>query len=103
MGTLWQDFRFAVRTLRKGFLVTVLAVASLSLAIAGNTTVFSLVNAARFLDVNPEEALRQTIVKFISRFRHIEKRAAERGRPLKEMSLAEMDALWEEAKKAEGE
>ncbi|MCH6567681.1 MAG: nucleoside triphosphate pyrophosphohydrolase [Nitrospinae bacterium] len=64
---------------------------------------FSLVNAARFLDVNPEEALRQTVVKFISRFRHIEKRAAERGRPLKEMSLAEMDALWEEAKKEEGE
>ncbi len=64
---------------------------------------FSLVNAARFLDVNPEEALRQSVVKFISRFRHIEKRAAERGRPLKEMSLAEMDALWEEAKKEEGE
>ncbi len=62
---------------------------------------FSLVNAARFLDVNPEEALRQTVIKFISRFRHIERRAAEQGRALKEMSLAEMDELWEEAKSEE--
>ncbi|MFQ6672885.1 MAG: nucleoside triphosphate pyrophosphohydrolase [Candidatus Tectimicrobiota bacterium] len=63
---------------------------------------FSLVNAARFLEINPEEALRRTVGKFIQRFRHIERRAAEQGRSLKEMTLAEMDALWEEAKKAEG-
>ena len=53
------------------------------------------------MDVNPEEALRQTVIKFISRFRHIERRAAEQGRALKEMSLEEMDELWEEAKSEE--
>jgi tetrapyrrole methylase family protein/MazG family protein len=59
---------------------------------------FSLVNLARFLGLNPEEALRQTVSKFIRRFHHIEKKAAEDGRSLKEMSLEEMDALWEDAK-----
>lgn len=59
---------------------------------------FSLVNVGRFLDINPEEALRRTVSKFIRRFQHIERRAEEEGRPLKEMSLEEMDALWEEAK-----
>lgn len=60
---------------------------------------FSLVNIARFIGVNPEDALRKTISKFIHRFRHIEEKAHEAGRDLGEMSLAEMDALWEEAKK----
>jgi uncharacterized protein YabN with tetrapyrrole methylase and pyrophosphatase domain len=48
--------------------------------------------------VNPEQALRKTIVKFETRFRYIEKRAAEKGRPLSEMSLGEMDKFWDEAK-----
>ncbi|MBI3393261.1 MAG: nucleoside triphosphate pyrophosphohydrolase [Nitrospirae bacterium] len=61
---------------------------------------FSLVNIARFIGVNPEDALRKTISKFIRRFRHIEEKAHEAGRDLGEMTLAEMDALWEEAKKA---
>jgi len=60
---------------------------------------FSLVNIARFAGVNPEEALRKTTAKFIARFRHIEKKAREQGRKLEAMSLAEMDALWDEAKK----
>lgn len=64
---------------------------------------FSLVNVARFLEVNPEEALRKTVSKFIRRFHHIELKAAERGRGLKEMTLEEMDALWEDAKKDERE
>lgn len=59
---------------------------------------FSLVNVARFLKLNPEEALRRTASKFIRRFQYIERKAASQGRPLKEMSLEEMDALWEEAK-----
>ncbi len=59
---------------------------------------FSLVNVARFLDLNPEEALRRTVSKFISRFHYIERTAAEEGRSLKDMSLEEMDALWEDAK-----
>ncbi|MBI5787458.1 MAG: nucleoside triphosphate pyrophosphohydrolase [Candidatus Schekmanbacteria bacterium] len=59
---------------------------------------FTLVNMARFLEVNPEDALGKTIVKFISRFRYIEEKMAERGRPFNEATLEEMDALWEEAK-----
>jgi tetrapyrrole methylase family protein/MazG family protein len=59
---------------------------------------FMLVNISRFIGVNPEDALRKTISKFISRFRYIEMAAAESGRKLSDMSLAEMDALWDEAK-----
>jgi len=62
---------------------------------------FVLVNISRSVGVNAEEALRKTISKFISRFRHIEMKAAEAGRSLEDMSLAEMDALWDEAKKGE--
>lgn len=60
---------------------------------------FMIVNISRFIGVNPEEALRKTISKFISRFRHIEMSAAEKGAKLSDLSLAEMDALWDEAKK----
>jgi len=59
---------------------------------------FMIVNISRFIGVNPEEALRKTISKFISRFRYIEMAAAERGEKLADMSLAEMDALWDKAK-----
>jgi uncharacterized protein YabN with tetrapyrrole methylase and pyrophosphatase domain len=57
-----------------------------------------LVNISRFVGINPEDALRKTISKFISRFRFIEMAAADRGKSLSEMTLAEMDALWDEAK-----
>ncbi len=60
---------------------------------------FMLVNISRFIGVNPEDALRKTISKFISRFRYIEMAAADSGRTLSDMTLAEMDALWDEAKK----
>ncbi|MDA8106486.1 MAG: nucleoside triphosphate pyrophosphohydrolase [Nitrospiraceae bacterium] len=60
---------------------------------------FVLVNISRFVGVNPEDALRKTISKFISRFRYIEMSAADAGKTLSDMTLAEMDALWEEAKK----
>ncbi len=59
---------------------------------------FVLVNISRFVGINPEDALRKTISKFISRFRFIEMAAADRGKSLSEMTLAEMDALWDEAK-----
>lgn len=59
---------------------------------------FSLVNLARFHNLNAEEALRKCIEKFTRRFRHIETVIAERGKSLRESSLEEMDALWEEAK-----
>lgn len=60
---------------------------------------FSLVNFARFIDLNPETAVERTNRKFIQRFQHLEKRAAEIGKALSEMTLAEMDVYWEEAKK----
>lgn len=60
---------------------------------------FSMINYARFLGVNPEDALERTNKKFIKRFQHLEKRAAEIGKPLSDMTLAEMDVYWEEAKK----
>ncbi|NMH29210.1 nucleoside triphosphate pyrophosphohydrolase [Flavobacterium silvaticum] len=60
---------------------------------------FSLINYARFLDINPEDALERTNKKFIHRFQHLESRASEIGKPLSEMTLAEMDVFWNEAKK----
>ena len=61
---------------------------------------FSLINYARFIDINPEEALERTNIKFISRFQYLEQAAKAAGKNLSEMSLAEMDVYWEEAKKA---
>jgi tetrapyrrole methylase family protein / MazG family protein len=60
---------------------------------------FSMVNLFRFLKINPEESLRTTIDKFITRFKYIEKAADKDGKNLDQMSLEEMDFLWEEAKK----
>ena len=62
---------------------------------------FSIVNAARLYKVHPDNALDRTNRKFISRFNYVEAKAKEAGRNLKEMTLAEMDALWDEAKKLE--
>jgi tetrapyrrole methylase family protein/MazG family protein len=59
---------------------------------------FTLVNVSRFLGVNPDEALRKTISKFIHRFRIIEESAANAGRSLNDMTLDEMEALWQNAK-----
>ncbi len=61
--------------------------------------VFSLVNAARFADIVPEEALQKTNNKFTKRFQYVEKKAKEMGKELKDMTLGEMDELWNEAKK----
>ena len=62
---------------------------------------FVVANLARTLDVDPEDALRYTNAKFARRFRHIEQRLAERGKTPDQSDLAEMDALWDEAKAAE--
>lgn len=59
---------------------------------------FSLVNYARFIDVNPEAALERTNSKFIYRFQYMEKKAAENNCKLSDLSLAEMDVWWNEAK-----
>ena len=60
---------------------------------------FSLINYARFIDVNPEDALSKTNNKFIKRFNYLEEQSAKAGLQLKNMSLAEMDVYWNEAKK----
>jgi len=60
---------------------------------------FSLVNYARFIDINPENALEKTNKKFIKRFQFLESKAAESGKALQDMTLAEMDVYWNEAKK----
>jgi tetrapyrrole methylase family protein/MazG family protein len=62
---------------------------------------FALVNLARVLKANPEEALRKATNRFADRFRYIETGAARSGRDLEDMTLTEMDALWEEAKQKE--
>ncbi len=59
---------------------------------------FSLVNYARFIGVDPEEALERTNKKFISRFTYLESEAAKDGKKLSEMTLSEMDHYWERAK-----
>ncbi|MCF0198269.1 MAG: nucleoside triphosphate pyrophosphohydrolase [Bacteroidaceae bacterium] len=60
---------------------------------------FSLINAARLYHINPDNALELTNQKFIRRFNYVEAKAKEQGKALKDMTLAEMDELWEEAKK----
>ena len=59
---------------------------------------FSLINYARFLKVNPEDALERTNKKFIARFQYLERKAADSGKSLRDMTLAEMEAYWQEAK-----
>ncbi|WP_323789684.1 nucleoside triphosphate pyrophosphohydrolase [Psychroserpens sp.] len=60
---------------------------------------FSMINYARFLKVDPESALERTNKKFIKRFQYLEQKSKDLNKPLSEMTLAEMDIYWEEAKK----
>jgi XTP/dITP diphosphohydrolase len=62
---------------------------------------FSLINAARLYKLNPDNALEKTNAKFIRRFTYIEEHSIRVGKPLTEMTLEEMDALWNEAKQQE--
>lgn len=59
---------------------------------------FSLINYARFIEIDPEEALERTNLKFIKRFQYLENAAKSAGKNLSEMTLAEMDVYWNEAK-----
>jgi len=59
---------------------------------------FSLINYARFININPENALEKTNKKFIKRFQYLEEKAKENGKDLQDMTLAEMDVYWNEAK-----
>ena len=60
---------------------------------------FSMINYARFVKINPEDALERTNKKFIKRFQYLENKAGQLGKSLADMTLAEMDVFWEEAKK----
>ncbi len=60
---------------------------------------FSLINYARFININPEDALEQTNQKFIKRFNHMEKRVKEQGKQIADCKLSELDEYWNEAKK----
>ena len=62
---------------------------------------FSLINAARLYEIDPESALERTNKKFIKRFNYLEEKTIQRGRSLRDMSLEEMDHIWEEAKNFE--
>lgn len=62
---------------------------------------FMLVNISRFIGINPEDALIKTISRFISRFHYIEMHASEQNKKLSDMTLEEMDVLWDEAKRKE--
>jgi MazG family protein len=59
---------------------------------------FSLINFARFIDINPEEALEKTNLKFIDRFQYMEQESAKEGKRLQDMTLKEMDIYWNRAK-----
>ncbi len=63
--------------------------------------IFSVVNAGRLYHINPDTALEKTNAKFIRRFNYIEEHSIKIGKPLKDMTLGEMDALWNEAKEIE--
>ncbi|RKY47241.1 MAG: nucleotide pyrophosphohydrolase, partial [Candidatus Neomarinimicrobiota bacterium] len=60
---------------------------------------FTVVNLSRFLDIDPEDALRHTIKKFISRFKLVEEELRKKGKKLEEATLSEMDRLWNEIKR----
>ena len=62
---------------------------------------FSLINAGRLYHINPDNALEYTNQKFIRRFNYVEQKAKEQGLRIKDMTLAQMDALWNEAKSLE--
>jgi len=62
---------------------------------------FSLINYARFVGINPESALEKTNKKFIRRFQFLEEKTRSKGKDLKDMSLSEMESYWQEAKKTE--
>ena len=62
---------------------------------------FAMINAARLYKIRPDNALEQTNLKFIRRFNYVESRAKELGKSLNEMTLDEMESLWQESKKTD--
>lgn len=102
VGFDWDDAEGAFEKLREEFGEFKEALSSVSSEAAEDELgdiLFSMVNAARFYNLHPEEALKKTCCKFIRRFRFIEESAKNSGKKIEDMTLAEMDSLWDEAKK----
>ena len=102
MGFDWPDVSGALDKLSE-------ETAELKAAIAGDgdpaeelgDLLFAAVNAARFLKVDPEDALQAASDKFAARFRRVEELADQRGQTMDKLSLAELDGLWNEVQQAE--
>lgn len=104
VGFDWPDLEAILEKLKEETAETLEAYAAKDQARLIDETgdlLFVAVNVARFLSVDPETALRRSNRKFERRFRYVEARIKSQGRELKDASLAEMDALWDEAKKQE--
>jgi ATP diphosphatase len=104
VGFDWRDARAVIAKLREEIDEIEVEIAAGDAKAAGEELgdlLFALVNLGRHLDVDPEAALRGTNTKFERRFGHVEARLGEQGRRPEEASLAEMDALWNEAKARE--
>ena len=104
VGFDWDDVRGVVAKLREEIAETEAEIAAGArdrIAAEIGDLLFAAVNLARFVDVDPESALRGTNAKFERRFAHIERRLAEDGRRPEGASLDEMEALWQEAKGVE--
>lgn len=96
---VWEKVEEEMREFRNEFNVATNSAIDKSRAMSEfGDLLFSLINYARFVDINPEEALERTNRKFIKRFTFLETESAKEGKKISEMSLAEMDKYWETAK-----
>lgn len=111
VGFDWQDFHPALEKIDEEIAELREALSSEKAASIGESrpsvvkeelgdVLFAVVNVARLLDIDPEDALKSTVAKFITRFGYIEQKAASAGVALYDMTLEEMDKLWEESKEA---
>jgi tetrapyrrole methylase family protein/MazG family protein/ATP diphosphatase len=104
VGFVWPDISHVVDKLDEEFAELRAEIAAGDLEKARQEmgdVLFVVANLARTLEVDPEDSLRYTNAKFVRRFHYVEARLAERGRTPEQSDLAEMDALWDEAKAAE--
>ncbi len=105
VGFDWDDVKYALEKVaeeKKELEAAMEDDSKSDMALELGDLLFSVVNVARFLDIDPEEALNRTSQKFIDRFSYIEESATQRKLNLEEMSLEDMDALWNEAKNIGG-
>lgn len=95
---VWEKVEEEMQEFKKEFNITQGSIDKEKALSEFGDLLFSLVNYARFIDIDPEEALERTNKKFIKRFQYLERESARDGKKLGEMTLAEMDAYWNKAK-----